>query len=320
MNQDSKSNHIKLGAFIAAGTLLLVMALFYMGQQRNMFGSTLPVSVIFNDVQGLQEGNNVQFMGVNVGTVKRIVILSPTAIRVDMHIEADMQAFIKKDATAQIGTEGLMGNKIVSIKSASSSAAPVQAGSILQARPGMAMDSLFQSLQTTTAYAQKLTQNLAEITTQLQKGDGLAGSLLMDTLLDKKLEQTIDQLQATSIQTHRMMTDLNQIVRQVNQGQGPVGMLLTDTLLSNDLKEVVGQIKTLSRQSAQLSGELLKVSQQMNSGQGMAQTILTDTALVIQVEQSLAEIKEGSKRFNENMQALQHNFLLRRYFRKKARK
>jgi phospholipid/cholesterol/gamma-HCH transport system substrate-binding protein len=320
MNGDKRSSNIKLGAFVAAGTMLLVAALFYLGQQRNKFGNTMPLSVMFTDVKGLQAGNSVQFMGINAGTVKRIVILSPTTIRVDMVIEKEISSFIKTDATAQIGTEGLMGNKIVSIRPATSDAASVEAGGMLQSRPGMAVDSLFESLQLTSAHAQQMAQNLAEITGQIRKGDGLVGSLLMDTIMAKKLEKTIDQLQVSSEQTRLLMTDLNRLVQQVNQGQGPIGMLLTDSLANQDLKEAIGQIKVISRQSAQLSGELLKVSKHLNSDHGMAQTLLRDTVFAGNVEKSLMEIREGSQKFNENMEALQHNFLLRRYFRKKASK
>jgi phospholipid/cholesterol/gamma-HCH transport system substrate-binding protein len=320
MNGDNTSSDIKLGAFVVGGTILLLAALFYMGQSRNMFGKTIPLSVVFTDVQGLQKGNSVQFMGTNVGTVKKVVILSPSAIQVDMVIEEEISRFIKEDATASISTEGLMGNKVVNIKTTSALAAPVQAGSVLQARPAMSVDSLLESLQLTSVHAQRMAQNLATITDQMRQGEGIVGALLMDTLMADKLDNAVDQLHKSSEQTQVLMSDLSQLVGQVNTGQGPIGMLLTDTLVNNNLKEAIYQIKVISKQSAQLSTELLHTSKLLNSGQGMAQTLLRDTVFASNVEQSLAEIKEGSKKFNENMEALQNNFLLRRYFRKKAKR
>jgi phospholipid/cholesterol/gamma-HCH transport system substrate-binding protein len=317
MQSENKSSNLKLGIFVIAGSLILIATLFYMGQERNMFGSTLPVSVVFTDVQGLQVGNSVQFMGTNVGTVKKITILSPTAIQVDMVIEEEISRFIKVDATAQIATEGLMGNKIVSIKTTSSEAAAIQAGSLLQSHSTVAIDSLFNSLQLTSTQVLKLAQNLTAITDQMRQGEGVVGSLLTDTIMASRLAGTIAHLHQSSIQTNLLMSKLSHMATRVNDGQGAIGMLLSDTLVNKDLKEAIGHIRLISRQSAQLSGELLNASRQLNTGEGMAHTLLRDTVFSNNIEQSLLEIREGSKKFNQNMEALQHNFLLRKFFRKK---
>ena len=60
-------------------------------------------------------GNNVRFSGINVGTVENIEIINDTSVRVNMVIDENTHRFIKKNAKATIGSEGLMGNKIINI-------------------------------------------------------------------------------------------------------------------------------------------------------------------------------------------------------------
>jgi phospholipid/cholesterol/gamma-HCH transport system substrate-binding protein len=109
------TNHIKLGIFVVIGFLLLAGALYYISARQQFFSSTFRISGVFRDVSGLQAGNNVRFSGVTVGLVKRIQMESDSTVRVEMLINEDAHRFMKSDAVATIGSEGLMGNKIVVI-------------------------------------------------------------------------------------------------------------------------------------------------------------------------------------------------------------
>jgi phospholipid/cholesterol/gamma-HCH transport system substrate-binding protein len=319
MDSNRKNGNIQLGVFVALGTVLLIGALFYMGQQRSMFGQTVPLHLVMNDVRGLQAGNNVQYMGMTVGTVRRIAIVSSTDIQVDLAINKSIAPYIKSDASAQIGTEGLMGNKVVIISGGSEAANPVLAGSQLQPRPVLAVDSLLHTLQASSGHIQTLTENLAHISTQMRTSHTLINSLLTDTVVFDQLRHTMHNLHATSAQTSAMTADLSDMLRGVKTGRGTLGVLLNDSVSANDLKEAIHHIRLASEQSAQVATQLNTVSRHLSEGEGMAQTLLTDTAFMQQVEESLAEIRQGSERFNENMEALQHNFLFRGYFRRKAR-
>ena len=80
-----------------------------------MFSSTFQVSGIFKDISGLQVGNNVRYSGINVGIVEDIQQVSDSTVKVDMQIEEKTRKFMKKNAKAIIGSDGLMGNKIMII-------------------------------------------------------------------------------------------------------------------------------------------------------------------------------------------------------------
>ena len=69
---NSNTNNIKLGVFVITGLLLLVGALFLIGNNRNRFGSDDELKARFSNTYGLQKGNNVFFSGINAGTVKSL--------------------------------------------------------------------------------------------------------------------------------------------------------------------------------------------------------------------------------------------------------
>ena len=111
------SKNIRLGIFVLAGTAFLIVALYFIGNKQNLFGSTFKISAQFNNVNGLMIGNNVRFSGIDVGTVESVEIINDSMVNVVMIIEKDVQKFIRKNAVASVGTDGLMGNKLVNINS-----------------------------------------------------------------------------------------------------------------------------------------------------------------------------------------------------------
>ncbi len=100
MKKESGSQ-IKLGVFVSVGLVLLIGGIYFIGKKQQFFHSTISVSCVFKNVNGLQEGNNVRFAGIDVGTIDYIEILSDTAVKVSMVINDDVQKFIKKDAVVE---------------------------------------------------------------------------------------------------------------------------------------------------------------------------------------------------------------------------
>jgi len=104
---------IKIGLFTAIGILVLIFAVFFIGNQKSLFSSTIKVNGLFKNVNGLQVGNNVRFAGINIGVVDDIQIMNDTTVKVVLTINTSVKKFIKKDAKMSIGSDGLMGDKLV---------------------------------------------------------------------------------------------------------------------------------------------------------------------------------------------------------------
>src|SRR3970040_98526 len=107
------SSKIRLGIFISLGIAVFIVAIYFIGDKQQLFRSTFRVSGVFEDVGGLQAGNNVRLSGINVGTIDNVSIISDTSVRVVIVIDESTRKFIRKDAVASIGSEGLMGNKVL---------------------------------------------------------------------------------------------------------------------------------------------------------------------------------------------------------------
>ncbi|HKL89891.1 MAG TPA: MlaD family protein, partial [Allomuricauda sp.] len=104
MASKTSSENIRLGIFVVVGTLLLLIAAYLIGNRQNMFVKNFTLSAVFKNVNGLQNGNNVRFSGINIGTVNRIEMMNDTTIYVYMTIEDKMRNHIKKNAIATIGS------------------------------------------------------------------------------------------------------------------------------------------------------------------------------------------------------------------------
>ena len=93
---------VKLGVFVLAGLLFLVILLYMIGKNRNMFGSNFVLKARFENIQGLVAGDNVKFAGIQAGTVKNINIINDTLIEVTMVIEKRLSTIIHSNAVASI--------------------------------------------------------------------------------------------------------------------------------------------------------------------------------------------------------------------------
>jgi len=109
------SQKIKIGLFTFIGLLVLVLFIFFIGNRKSLFNSTFNVYGRFRNVNGLQVGNNVRFAGINVGVVDNITIITDSSVRVDLTLNNSVKKFIKKDSRMSIGSDGLMGDKLVVI-------------------------------------------------------------------------------------------------------------------------------------------------------------------------------------------------------------
>lgn len=185
------SQHIKLGIFVTAGILLFATGIYFIGDAKQLFSHTFGMSAMFNNVNGLQVGNNVRFAGINVGTIENIEIISDTSVRVDMVVAVSTQRFIKKDAKAIIGSDGLMGNKILNLSAGTKGHAQVEDQDIIGTTVPVSFDEMLLNLKKTTDNATAISSDMADIISNIHSGKGTIGKLFMDTVFAENLDKTI---------------------------------------------------------------------------------------------------------------------------------
>lgn len=191
-------NHIRLGLFITIALLLFTAGIYFIGAQKQLFTTTFQIKGLFKNVNGLRVGNNVCFSGINVGTVENIEILSDTCVRVDMSIKEDTRKFIKKDAIAVIGTEGLMGNKIVTIMPGTNDKEPIENNDLIQTSIPVSIDDILAKIKITADNAAIISDELAGILVKVNSGNGTIGRLLQDSTIADNINSTIINLKKSS--------------------------------------------------------------------------------------------------------------------------
>lgn len=312
------SKNIRVGIVVFLGTLFLIAALYFIGDKQNLFGSKIRIKANFHDVNGLRTGNNVRFGGIDIGTVESIEIINDTMITVVMMIESDSRKFIKKNAVANIGTDGLMGNKLVNIKATKDPAAEIEEGDFLAVRHAIETDEVLRTLTGTNDDVSAIAKNLRSITDKLNSPNTL-WNLLSDPTVAENVKHAIVQIKLTTDRTATITGDLSQLVIDTRSGKGTIGALLTDESLSTSLRQSIVNIELVSDSLAYVTGDLRNVSQKIKNGEGAIGTILMDTSFVNKLNQSMESVRSGTKSFDESMEALKHNFLVRRYFKKKSK-
>jgi len=198
MDTHTQKFKIRLGLFIAGGLALFAFAIFIIGKQKNLFNPVIEISANFKNISGLQVGNNIRFSGINVGTVDDINIINDSTIKVDMMIKKDVMQFIKSDCIVAIGSEGLIGDRLIVITHGSPDSPLVKEGQMLASVEPVETDAIMASLQVTAGNAEIISAQLAEIIFNINNGKGTLGRLIQDTTIAMNLSETMYNLKTSS--------------------------------------------------------------------------------------------------------------------------
>jgi phospholipid/cholesterol/gamma-HCH transport system substrate-binding protein len=286
----------RLGMFIAGGIAVFVIAIFIIGKQQNLFNPVFKITTTFLNVSGLQVGNNVRFSGITVGTVDNITIINDSTVQVDLMIKKTVQQFIKADSEAGIGSEGIIGDRVVIISQGSYDAPMAKDGQKILSKEPVETDDIIVSLHATSLSAEVVTLQLAEIMTNINSGQGTLGRLIQDTTVAENINQIIGNFKTSS--------------------EG------LDETIEVTKENVFAFMKSLQKTVAKTevaSNELGEIMTKINSGEGTLGRLIVDTTLATNLDVTVINLKESSVGLNENMEALKHNFLFRGYFKKKAK-
>ncbi|HYI75978.1 MAG TPA: MlaD family protein, partial [Chryseolinea sp.] len=204
---------MKLGIFVLAGITLFLVSIFYIGSERNIFNKTFTVSAIFKNVEGLTEGDNVWLSGVKIGTVKNVTIISEGKVVVNLSLKDKQNEFIKQDATAFIGSDGLVGSKIVVVRPGSA-AESIHDNDTINSFSPTDTQELINIAKDVGSNTRSLTDDLKLITAKINKGEGVVGELLNEGELSRDLRETIDALRLASRNTNDATMDLKKLVAE----------------------------------------------------------------------------------------------------------
>ena len=312
----SNTQKIRLGLFVIISTLLLIITLYLIGNRQNILGKTFKISAVFTNVNGLQSGNNVRYSGINVGTVKTIEMINDTTICIDMVIEQKIQKHLKKNAVETIGSDGLVGSMVVNIIPDKNYSDQIAHGDTIKSYSKISTNDMLTTLNTTNENAALLTADLLKITNAVNNGKGTLGLLINDPDMASNLKQTVSNLNVASYKATQTIDELNSIINAVNYEESLAAVLLSDSIAAQKMQQILNHLNTSGKEINTVVKNLNDVIITIKQSNGAYNFILTDTTFVKNLDKTMLNIKEGSVKLNENLEALKHNFLFRRYFKK----
>lgn len=311
--------NIRLGIFVVTGLALFLISVFYIGSERNVFNKTFTVSAIFRNVEGLTEGDNVWLSGVKIGTVKTVTIISEGKVIVSLSLKDKQNSFIKQDATAFIGSDGLVGNKIVIIRPGIVEEAIQDNDTINSLSPTDTQD-LINIAKDVGSNTRSLTDDLKLITAKINNGQGIVGELLHEGELSRDLRETINALRTASQNTNQATVDLKKLVHEINNGDGLVTKLIKDSSYAVTFSHALQNVAQVGENAKVMTEDLKEVVSKFNDENNAIGVLLSDSTFANKLRLTLNNAQSASVKLDQNMEALRHNFLFRGYFRKQQKK
>ncbi len=330
MKVTNNKRAVIVGIFVFLGLAIFILTVLTLGSQKKTFEKSITVKAFFNNVNGLQKGNNIWFSGVKVGTIKKVILQGNGKVEVDMSIEEQSVKFIPKDAKAKLSSDGLIGSKIIEIYGGSSNSPAIEAGDVLSNDKLLNTDEMMNTLSRNNDNLLAITNDFKAVSSGLAAGKGSIGKLLTDETMYDQLNATTNILKRVSDNLERLSSNVSSYTSKLNRDGTLANDLVTDTVIFSKLRATISQLQKVATTSDSVMNNLQTTSSGLNKGVNNLNDALgnnkTPVGMLLHDEQAAANIKNtlknlqsGTKKLDDDLEAIQHNFLLRGFFKKKAK-
>jgi len=296
--------------------MFLLGGILIVGNIRETFNNKMKVISIFDDVSGLKEGNNVWYSGVKIGTVSNMNFFGKSQVEVILNIATKAQQYIRKDAKVKISSDGIIGNKIIVIYGGTEDFAQVEIGDTLAVERTFTSEDMINTLQDNNENLLTITSNIKTITNRLVDGEGTIGKLMNDTSVYANINAATVALQKATVKAEQMISSLATFSSSLNKKGTLANELTTDTTVFNSVKASVAKFHQMADTANVFITNLKNAGSNPNSAIGV---LLHDKEAGAYLKESMKNLESSSKKLDADLEAAQHNFLLRGYFKKKAK-
>jgi len=313
MRESPNRRAVIVGLFVFVGLIFLTGGILMVGNLHETFKKKFTITSFFDDVNGLQVGNNIWFSGVKVGTVKAIQFHSRNAVEVTMRVDINTQEYIRKDAKVKISTDGLIGNKILVIFGGSGAFPQIQDGDTLLVEKAFSQEDMLKTLQESNKNLLSITTDFKTIGKKLTAGEGTVGKLLNDDALYDNANNAIRSIQQMSSKGHQLLSNLNMYTAQLNKEGTLANDLVTDTIVFNSIREFSQRLKQIADTTSMLMTQLKTISSDSTTSIGV---LLHDKEAGAHLKATLKNLESSSKKLDEDLEAAQYSWPLKKGIKK----
>ncbi len=310
MRSTKNRRTVVVGIVLVLGLLIFIVGILTLGGQKHSFSSSFTLRAIFKDVNGLQKGNNIWFSGVKVGTIHSVGFSPAAEVIVTMSVDEDVQRFIHRDALAKVGTDGLIGNRIIVIYGGSNALAAVSDGDTLQVEPASGLDGMMDTLKQNNRNLLAITTSFRKLSEDLVSGKGTVGKLLTTDDMANTLQDALIALHQAANSAKDLTANLDRFSQRLSKPGSFSNDLVSDTLVFHKLRETATDVKAAA-------ANIQAATDKLNDPNSPLGLLLRDSTAAANLRSTLNNLNSGTDKFDEDMEAMQHNFLLRGFFKKK---
>lgn len=310
---------VVVGIFVFLGIAILVAGVMTLGGQQKKFVKAIQLKAVFDDIGGLQPGNNVWFSGVKIGTVRKINFYGDSQVEIEMNVEEEVREFIRKDSKATLSSDGLIGNKIIVIYGGTTLAPPVENGDRLESVMPLDTDKMMETLQENNKNLVDITNDLKLLTGKLAAGEGIVGAVMTDSTLAENFRAIISNLNRASINSNQMLTDLNKFTSKLNQEGNLFNDLVTDTTMASELRATVASFRSSATNTEELTAKLSEISSKLDDPNNSLGMLLNDPEFAEYLKSTLENTDSATYNLNRGLEALEYTWPFKKGFKRKAK-
>ena len=300
---------LRVGLFVLVGLFILAVAIFYI-TGAGILGPKYRLYTYLPEVEGVAGGAPVRLDGVAIGNVEKVA-LNPhpsdrtQSIQLILRIDKKFMSDVRTDSTASLVTEGLLGDRYVTLKRGLTGT-PMQPNSTVPGAPAVAMTAMVERGTDLLVTLNTVSGELRGIVEQVKEGQGTVGKLITDPALYNNVNATVARL--------------NTMVASVQEGKGTAGKFLTsDELYTkvnatvDNVNDVIGAVKDQKGTAGKLiydpavynsaKGFLDNgnaVLSDVRAGKGSLGKFATDEALYNNLRDASAQVRDASAKLNAN--------------------
>lgn len=314
MKDTRNKRAVIVGLFVFIGIIFLILGILAIGNLNETFKRKIEVVTVFDDVSGLQKGNNIWFSGVKIGIIKNLEFNADRKVTVIMNVDDKAVPYIHKDAFVKLSTDGLIGNKILIIYGGSFLSPQIEKGDTLGVEKTFTSEDMINTLQENNKNLLAITNDFKLISNKLANGEGTVGKLLNDDAIYAQLDAASLSLQKASARAEQLIGSLATFSEGLNKKGTLANEITTDTIVFNSLKTTVLQLQQMADTASVFINNIKEAGSNPKTSVGV---LLHDEESGARLKQIIINLESGSKKLDEDLEAAQHNFLLKGYFKKK---
>ena len=300
---------LRVGIFVLAGLVIVMLAIFYV-TGAGFLGPKYRLITHLPEVEGMKSGAPVDLDGIEIGNVQSVSLTQHPADRSQsvtlvLRVDKRYQSQIRSDSTASLVTQGLLGDRYVTITRGLTGTVIPNNGEV-QGVEEKAIKEVVERSADLLQNLSALTGDVQDMVDQIQKGHGTLGKFMNDPSFYNNLSNSASKLDS--------------MITSIQQGQGTAGKLITSDELYKKVDATVDHVENATAAISGQKGTLGKLIYDpsayddikgiankgnallgdVRAGKGTLGKLATDDTLYANVRDASANVRDATTKLNSN--------------------